>query len=106
MKPYLVFSTVGSPKEGKKIASVLVREKLAACVNVIPGVFSVFKWRGKMDHARELLLIVKTDVRHLKKIEQTIRKHHSYQVPEIIGWPLAWGHQPYLDWLRDSVRLS
>ena len=56
-----------------------------------------------MDHARELLLIIKTDLRHLKQVEKTIRECHTYEIPEIIGWPIAWGHQPYLDWLADSI---
>ena len=56
-----------------------------------------------MDQARELLLVIKTDLRHLKEVEKTIRQHHTYEVPEIIGWPIAWGHAPYLKWLKDSL---
>ncbi|OGX05274.1 MAG: hypothetical protein A3G87_06405 [Omnitrophica bacterium RIFCSPLOWO2_12_FULL_50_11] len=97
-------TTVSKRKEALKIARVLVRERLAACVNIVPAADSVFRWQGRIDRARELLLIVKTDAPHLKRIEETIRTHHSYQVPEMIAWPIAWGHQPYLDWLSSAVR--
>ncbi|MBI4394656.1 MAG: divalent-cation tolerance protein CutA [Candidatus Omnitrophica bacterium] len=103
-KPYVVFSTVGSLKEAKKIASVLVHQKLAACVNVIPNVHSLFRWQGKVDQAQELLLVIKTDFRHLKDLEKNLRKHHSYEVPEIVGWPIAWGSKPYLSWLGESLK--
>ncbi|MBI3999705.1 MAG: divalent-cation tolerance protein CutA [Candidatus Omnitrophica bacterium] len=103
MKPYLLFSTVSSKKEAQKIASVLIHQKLAACVNMIPNVHSFFRWQGAIDHAAELLLIIKTNERHLKQVEKAIRKYHSYQVPEIIGWPITWGHKPYLAWISDSV---
>lgn len=102
-KPYLLLSTVSSKIEAKKIAAILIRQKLAACVNIIPGVDSFFRWRGKIDRVRELLLVIKTDFSHLKRVEQTIRKHHTYEVPEIIGWPITWGHEPYLKWVRDSL---
>ncbi len=103
LKPYLLLSTTNSRKNAEKIAGVLIREKLAACVNIIPNVSSIFRWRGKIDQAQELLLVIKTDSRFLKKIEKTIRKHHPYEIPEMIGWPITWGHKPYLKWLMDSV---
>jgi len=102
-KPYLLFSTVGSQKNAEKIANILIRKELAACVNIIPKVHSFFKWRGAVDKAHELLLVIKTDFYHLKKVERTIRKYHSYEVPEIIGWPIAYGHKPYLTWLSSSL---
>ena len=102
-KPYLLLSTASSPKEAKKIARALVQQKAAACVNLISQVHSFFKWHGAIDQAHELLLIVKTDLRRLKQAERIIRKHHSYEIPEMIAWPIAWGHHPYLKWLTDSV---
>ena len=102
-KAYLLLSTVGSYREATKIADILIRGRLAACVNIIPKVDSVFRWRGAVDHARESLIMIKTDLRNLKRVERAIRKHHSYEVPEMIAWPIKWGHQPYLKWLFDSV---
>ena len=102
-KPYLIFSTVGSQKEAQKIAATLVTRRLAACVNIVPQVTSLFRWRGKVDQAKELLLIIKSDHSHLKRIEKAIREHHRYEVPEIIAWPISWGHKPYLRWLTESV---
>ena len=101
--PYLLLSTVASASEAEKIADTLVRKKLCACVNMVPNVRSVFIWKGKIDHAKELLLVIKTERGKLKEVERAIRKHHSYEVPEIIGWPISWGHQPYLDWLSNSL---
>ena len=102
-KAYLLLSTVGSYKEAKKIAHALVRNRLAACVNIIPEVNSVFRWQGTVDQARESLLVIKTELRSLKQVERAIREHHSYEVPEMVAWPIKWGHQPYLKWLFDSV---
>ena len=102
-KPYLLLSTTDSSKNAKKIARLLIQKRLAACVNIIPRVTSFFKWKGTIDGAAEFLLMIKTDSHHLKQIERMIRKHHSYEVPEIIGWPITWGHKPYLNWLSDSI---
>lgn len=102
-KPYLLISTVSSKNEAERIAKALVYQKLVACVNVIGNVKSIFRWHGKIDQVRELLLIVKTDSNHLKRVQQTIRKYHTYEIPEMIGWPISWGYKPYLRWLRDSI---
>ena len=103
-KPYLLLSTVDSRKTATKLARLLVQKGLAACVNLIPNVDSYFRWKGALDQAHELLLIIKTDSHHLKQVEQTIRTYHPYKVPEMIGWPIEWGHKPYLKWLRDSLQ--
>ena len=82
---------------------MLVRGKLAACVNVVRSVQSFFRWQGKLEQAGEWLLIIKTDERSLQQVERTIRKHHSYEIPEMIAWPIRWGHGPYLKWLEESI---
>ena len=102
-KAYLLFSTVGSYRKAKKIADILVRGRLAACVNIIPKVDSVFRWQGAVDQAVESLLMIKTELRNLKRVERAIRKHHTYEVPEMVAWPIEWGHKPYLRWLFGSV---
>jgi len=101
--PYLLFSTASNLNEAEKIAKMLVHRKLAACVNIVPNLKSYFRWRGKLDQAKELLLIIKTDKRRLKNVETAIHKLHSYATPEIIGWQINWGSKPYLNWLSESV---
>ena len=103
VQPFLLLTTVSSRKEATKLGQVLLRHKRAACVNIIPGVNSLFWWKGSVDRAREFLLLIKTDRRQLSKVEKLIRDHHSYEVPEMIGWPIRWGHKPYLKWLSTSV---
>ena len=102
-KPYLVFSTVPSVSEGKKIASLLIKKKLAACVNLVPKVRSFFRWRGRIEHTEELLLVIKTDFRHLRDLSKTVRQSHSYEIPELIACQISWGDPSYLDWLANSL---
>ena len=102
-KPYLLFSTAVSRKEAQKIAQVLVHKRLAACVNIIPNIVSVYRWQGKTERAKEYLLVMKTEARKLKRLKQALIQNHSYSVPELIGWPIAWGHEPYLKWLSEAV---
>ena len=102
-QPYLLLSTVPSRPSARKIAQTLLKRKLAACINIVPHVSSFFWWQNKIEGAHELLLVIKTTKRQLKKTEQVIRSLHSYQVPEIIGWPIMYGYPPYLKWVRKSV---
>ncbi len=100
---FLLFSTASNLQEAKKIAQLLVKQKLAACVNIVPGLTSYFRWQGKLDQAKKYLLIIKTQKRQLKSVEAAIRKAHSYSVPEMIGFPITWGSKSYLDWLNKSA---
>jgi len=101
--PFLLFSTASTPQEAKGIARILVQQKLAACVSVVPGLKSYFRWQGRLNQAQECLLVIKTQKRQLKRVEAAIRKAHSYSVPEIIGFPISWGSKPYLDWLGTVI---
>lgn len=103
----LVLVTCGSAKEAKKIAEVLVRKRLAACVNVLTSpVQSIYRWEGKIETAKEYLLLIKTSRRRLAALEKEIRRLHSYDVPEIIALPIVAGSKPYLKWLLESVATS
>ena len=102
----VVFVTVSSIKEARKISAALIKQKLAACVNIINGVNSVFWWQGKVDSSKELLLIVKTRKALFKKVEKVVKTLHSYKVPEIIALPIFCGSRQYLRWINDSVRKS
>ena len=101
--PYLVLCTASTSLEANKIARFLIAHQLAACVNIIPDIKSVFLWKKKLQETRECLLIIKTEKKQLQKIKSAILKLHSYSVPEIIGWPIQWGSQTYLDWVSKSV---
>ncbi|MEK7466992.1 MAG: divalent-cation tolerance protein CutA [Planctomycetota bacterium] len=86
-----------------RIARALVEERLAACVNVLPEMQSIYRWEGKLEESREVLLIAKTRSVLFQKLEARVRSLHPYQVPEIIAWPLTDGSRPYLSWLDASV---
>ena len=99
----LILVTTNSPEEGLNISRALVESRLAACVNIISGLRSFYRWKGKVWDEGELLLVVKTRMTLLRQLEDKIREMHSYEVPEIISIPIAWGSEPYLDWLRKST---
>jgi periplasmic divalent cation tolerance protein len=92
--------------KAEAIASGLVEEGLAACVNILPGITSIFRWQGKICRDQETLLFIKTNRNLWDRLEKRIRELHSYEVPEIICLPIDGGHQPYLDWLNSSIKLS
>ncbi len=89
-----------------RIAQALVEEKLAACVNIVGPVRSIYRWRGAIEQASEYMLIIKTAVRHFAKLERRVRELHSYEVPEIVAMTIAAGSKPYLSWLAQSTRLA
>lgn len=100
----VVFITASSKKEAEAIAAALIKERLAACVNIIAGVNSLFRWQGKVDRAKEALLIVKTKKTLMHKLIRKVKSLHSYEVPEIIALPVISGDRKYLDWVNDSTR--
>jgi periplasmic divalent cation tolerance protein len=100
----VVFITCKDAEEAQKVAQTLLKRRLAACVNILPEVNSHFWWQGKLDSSQENLLIVKTKESLLTDINKTVRKIHSYSVPEIIALPVVGGNQEYLDWIDSEVR--
>lgn len=102
----VIFVTAVHKQEAEHIAKQLLKNKLAACVNIVPKVESLFWWKGKIDHAEEALLIIKSKRTKLNKIIKLVKSLHTYQVPEIIALPIIGGYKPYLRWLDDSVRKS
>jgi len=101
-EPLVVLMTAGSQEEAERIAQALVAEMLAACVNVVPGVTSIYRWEGQVQRDQEWLLLAKSRRDVLDRLVERVQALHSYEVPEIIALPLAGGSEPYLDWL-DSV---
>jgi periplasmic divalent cation tolerance protein len=96
--------TAGSQQEAGRIAEALVGEGLAACVNVIPGITSVYRWQDEIQRDQEWLLIAKTRRRLLDDLVERVQALHSYEVPEVIALPLDSGSEPYLRWLDGEVR--
>ena len=99
----LVLTTVSSLEEGKKIARELVERRLAACVNIVPKIESVYRWQGAVEEAQECLLLIKTTKVAYERLRDTLQQLHSYEVPECIAFEVEAGSAGYLNWIHDSV---
>lgn len=100
----VIFITCASLKEARRLATELVKNKLAACVNIVDRIESVFWWQGKVDKAKEILLIVKSRKAKLPLLIKKIKHVHSYEIPEIIALAIMGGYKPYLNWWDESLR--
>lgn len=100
----VVLVTAGGEEEARRIAQQLLDARLAACVNVIDGISSFFHWQGKQEMERESLLVIKSSSRLLSQIIETVKKTHSYEVPEVIALPVTGGNRDYLAWIDSEVR--
>ena len=96
--------TTASAEEARRIAEVLLKQRKAACVNIVPKVSSLFWWQDKIDSAEENLLIVKTKTSLLSEIVTLVGEIHSYDIPEIIALPIVGGNQDYLEWIDREVK--
>ena len=99
----VVFSTAPDTEVAEALAEHLVSERLAACVNLVGGVRSVYRWEGEVHRNPEVLLIVKTDQQHLESLVATLQNRHPYECPEIIAMPIVGGSAGYLEWLASSL---
>lgn len=99
----LILTTAGSRDEAQKIAHALVDRRLAACVNIVSGVESIYRWQGKVEEASEWLLLIKTTADLSAQVRDTIQQLHSYDLPECIMLDVTGGSSPYLDWISESV---
>lgn len=99
----VVMITTASEEEAHRIAELLVNQRKAACVNIVPRVDSLFRWQGKLVSAQESLLIVKTKASLLPEIISLVKEAHSYEVPEIIALPIISGNEDYLKWMDSEV---
>jgi periplasmic divalent cation tolerance protein len=100
----ILLTTTSSSEEAHRIAETLLKQKKAACVNIIPGVSSLFSWQDNLNSTQENLLIIKTLTSLLNQIILLIRDIHSYEVPEIIALPIIGGHQDYLNWIDKELK--
>lgn len=98
----IVFMTASNGEEAARLADMLVGAHLAACVQILPEMESVYRWQGKIERAPEVLLLAKTTKSKFEELEREVRALHSYDTPEIIAVPVVAGSAPYLDWLRSG----
>ena len=96
----IVYITVPSRDVGEQIARTLVEKNLAACVNISPGICSIYKWQGEINQDNELLLIAKTRTSLFEQLETTVKQLHPYDVPEVIGTPIIMGSNKFLTWIN------
>ncbi len=100
----IVLITVSSSDEAEKVGTSLVEEHLAACVNIMPGIRSIFFWEGKVQVEQELILLCKSTQQLLDKLISRVKELHSYTVPEILALPVVGGSADYLSWLREMTK--
>ncbi len=101
--PLIILCTCPDPATAERIAETVVGERLAACVNIVPGLTSIYRWEGQMQRDSELLLLIKTRQAVYPLLEARIRELHPYQVPEIVALSIRAGSAAYLDWIADHT---
>ncbi|MAZ67068.1 MAG: divalent-cation tolerance protein CutA [Kangiellaceae bacterium] len=97
------FCTCPSPDSATDLANTLVTEKLAACVNIVPAISSIYEWQGELCRDQEALLIIKTTQGKFNALEKRVTEQHPYDVPELIGFDVSNGHPPYINWLISTI---
>lgn len=101
---FVILVTVANQEEAVRIGEGVVKAKLAACANVVPGIQSIYRWKGKVVKAQEALLILKSTKPRYSELEKTIKTMHTYETPEIIALPVKEGLDRYLGWVRNETR--
>ena len=100
----VILITTDTADEANQIAEDLVKQRKAGCVNIVPGVSSLFWWQGKLDSVEEYLLVAKTKASQLDELVNLVKEIHSYDIPEIIALPIVGGNQDYLEWISKEVK--
>jgi periplasmic divalent cation tolerance protein len=100
----IVLITCASITEARRIGRSAVEKRLAACANIVPGVESIYWWKGKVERAREVLVVMKTTAARMAALEKEVKRIHSYEVPEFIVLPIVAGSREYLRWIGESAR--
>jgi periplasmic divalent cation tolerance protein len=99
----VVLCTVGGAEDAERIARELVERRLAACVNVVPGLVSIYRWKGRVERDEERLLLIKTRAERFLELKAALVALHPYELPEVLALPVQAGHEPYLDWIDEST---
>ena len=100
----IVLVTCASIAEARKISRSVVEKELAACANIVADVESIYRWKGSLERAREVLLVMKTTAVRMPELEREVKRMHSYDVPEFIVLAIAAGSREYLEWIRESAQ--
>jgi periplasmic divalent cation tolerance protein len=100
----IVLSTCADREQAERIARRLVEQQVAACVNIVPGVQSIYRWQGNVESAAEVLMVIKTSAGLVCEVQSIIASLHSYEVPELLVLPVSGGSEAYLAWLKASLR--
>ena len=100
----IILSTAGSREEAERIAGALIERRLAACVNVVGPIASIYRWQGAVERAEEFLLLIKSTAAQFGAVATAIKELHSYDVPECIELPITAGSDAYLHWLAENVK--
>lgn len=104
MTGIFVYITTGSEDEAREIGAVLVKDRLAACVNILPPVRSITNWQDKIAEGQETVMLVKTRAELFPAVEKKVLELHSYEVPCIVALPISQGYQPFMDWLIEETK--
>ena len=99
----IILTTAGSQEEARKIANALIERRLAACVNIVPQIESIYRWQGKVENAAECLLVIKTQASVFAQVRDAIRELHSYELPECLVLEITDGSTDYLSWIASNV---
>jgi len=99
----VVLTTAPDRSTAESLAARVVEERLAACAGIVPGLESLFRWKGELDRADEVLLLIKTHVDRLPTLIARVAELHPYEVPEVLAVPVESGFAPYLDWVREET---
>jgi len=99
----VALSTVGSAEDADRLARALVERRLAACVNVVPGVVSHYRWKGELQRDEERLLVIKTRAERIEALREALRELHPYELPELVAFEISEGSPEYLKWLDEGV---
>lgn len=99
----IALSSIGSAEDAERLARALVERRLAACVNVVPGVVSHYRWKGELVRDEERLLVIKTRAERLEALLAALVELHPYELPELVALEIKGGNEPYLEWLDDGV---
>lgn len=104
MQAILVYMTAGSEEEARNLADALITDRLAACVNILPGMQSCYRWKGEIERAVEVVLIAKTKAALLPEVVARVKEIHSYEVPCVVSLPITNGNPDFLDWIMAETR--
>jgi periplasmic divalent cation tolerance protein len=102
--PVVVLTALGAQLDAERIASALVEERLAACVNLVPGITSIYRWKGTVEREPELILVIKTLAERIDALKARLLELHPYELPEVVVIPIVGGHGAYLEWMAQQVR--